>query len=443
MSVTDKPIPPGSFGLPFIGETHKFITGSTYLTERQNLHGNIVRTHILGRPTAVLYGEEANRFILSKGMEHFSWGEGWPKNFRVLLGRSLFLMDGEEHKRNRRLITPAFHGQALVGYLQTMDEIVRKYLRRWEQLEEFAWFIEFKKMTFEIASTLLIGSEPGAENDQLSQYFTDLTNGLFAVPINLPWTAYGKAIRARDALLAFVDEQITKRRHMKLEELNGRPDALTLLVHSRDENGEQLDHDELKAQAILLLFAGHETTTSMLTSSCYFLAKHPEILAKARAEQAQIDLSDPPLIEEFRQMTYLDNFLKEVERITPPVAGGFRGVIKPFEFNGYHVPAGWQVQYGILRTHYDEMIFKDPDQFTPERFEDATISPFSLVGFGSGPRICIGKAFALLEMKLMLAYLLRYFTWELKPEQDLTMVPIPTLRPKDDLLVRFQRKEMA
>ncbi|MEM7531228.1 MAG: cytochrome P450 [Chloroflexota bacterium] len=434
-----KTLPPGSFGFPYIGETIQFLRNPQYLAERHKEHGPIVRSHLFGRPTAMLRGEDANRFLLHTGMEHFSWGGGWPPTFRVLLGRSLFLMDGTEHARNRKLIAPAFHGQALAGYLLTMDEVMQKYLQRWLEMGEFAWFNEMKKLTFVVASKLLIGSDPGAQTEQLSQYFTDLTNGLFAVPLNWPMLPYGKAIRARDALLAFVEEQIRLRQAMDVDDLGERPDALTMLVHSRDEDGNQLELEELKAQAILLLFAGHETTTSMVTSACYYLAIHPEVLERARAEQTAFTDEQLQDMSTFRQMPYLDMFLKEVERISPPVTGGFRGVVKPFEFNGYYVPTGWQVQYNIAGTHIDEDNYPDVDRFDPERFADGKASPFSLVGFGGGARICVGKAFALLEMKLLLAHLLRGYSWTLVPDQDLSIVRIPTRRHKDNLLVRFKR----
>lgn len=441
MSVANltKPLPPGQSGLPFVGETISFFRDPQFTQKRFQQHGPIFRTHVLGRPTAVMIGEDAARFLLHEGFEHFSWGAGWPQNFRTLLGRSLFLMDGEEHKRNRKLITPLFYGQALQGYLLTMHEIMQKYFIKWEKTQQFPWFTEFKKMTFEIASTLLIGSRPGAENDELSQLFTDLTNGLFALPLNWPWTTFGKAVKARNLLMAYVEKKIIERQKQGAEMVGERPDALTLLVHSRDEQGGQLDLEELKAQAILLLFAGHETTTSLLTSLCLHLAQHPQVLEKAREEQKVVNPSATPTMEEVRRMSYLDQIIKEVERVDPPVPGGFRGVVKPFEFNGYHVPAGWQVQYSILRTHYDEAIYTNPEQFDPGRFDphQANYSPFSLIGFGGGPRLCIGKGFALLEIKLLMSHLLRFYQWQLKPDQDLTVVRIPTAHPKDGLLVQF------
>jgi cytochrome P450 len=144
-------------------------------------------------------------------------------------------------------------------------------------------------------------------------------------------------------------------------------------------------------------------------------------------------------------MPYLEQILNEVERLHPPVAGGFRGVVKPFEFKGYQVPAGWLAQYSILQTQRSPEVYTNPEQFDPDRFsperQEAKQKPFSLIGFGGGPRICLGIAFAKLEMKIVMAYLLRSYEWELLPNQNLEPNVIPTRRPKDGLKVKFRRRE--
>ena len=430
-----KKLPPGGVGLPLLGETLSFVFDEKFAEKRYQQHGPIFRTNIIGRPTAVMVGPEAVEFVLSSHTEHFSWREGWPDSFKLLLGESLFVQDGEEHRQNRRLMMPALHGPALAQYVGTMEAITRSYLQKWEQQQQFAWFEEFKQLTFDIASCLLLGTEPGPENTRLSQLFTTLTAGMLALnPVRLPFTRLGKAIRARDQILAHLTQVVQER------QAHPTNDALSLLIQARDEAGNGMQPEELRAQAVLLLFAGHETTTSMLTWLCAELARHPEVLQRARSEQ--LLAADGPLtLEQLGQMPYLDQVLWEVERIHPPVGGGFRGVVKPFEFNGFHVPAGWMVLYSILATHGMSTIYSEPERFDPDRFspqrQEHKQQPFSLIGFGGGPRVCIGLAFAKLEMKIVAAHLLRSYQWELLP-QRLDTVRIPTSRPKDGLRVRFQ-----
>ncbi|NEP15726.1 MAG: cytochrome P450 [Leptolyngbya sp. SIO4C1] len=428
-----QPLPPGSFGLPLIGESLNFLLDRNFANKRQAKYGSIFRTHILGRPTVVMVGPEANEFLLSTHMDYFSWRGGWPNTFKELLGESLFLQEGEVHRRNRRLMMPAFHGKALEGYFATMVELSQKYLQHWQRLETFTWFTEMKKFTFEVASVLLVGTQPGEQIEQLSDWFTTLTNGLFMVPIRWGWTPYGRALQARDRLLAYIETMIQQHQQTPTR------DVLGLLLATEDEAGNRLSLEEIKVQTLLMLFAGHETTTSMLTSLVMALAQQPEILSQARAEQRALPAE--LTMAQLKQMPYLDQILKEVERCYPPVGGGFRQVEKPFVFNGYRVPAGWMALYRIDAAHRDERCYTDPQRFDPDRFSPERAEQrrydYSLVGFGGGPRICLGLAFAQMEMKILAALLLRNYAWEILPNQDLSMRPIPTLRPASGLKVRF------
>lgn len=431
-------LPPGKSGLPILGETLNFVADPySFVKKRYQQYGSIFKTNILGRPTVVMVGPEAIECVLSSQMECFSWREGWPENFKVLLGESLFLQDGEEHRKNRRLMMPALHGPALVNYVATMEDITRVYLKKWEAQQEFTWFYEFKQLTFDIASQLLLGTSNGSESARLSQLFTNLTNGLFTInPLPLPFTTFGKALAARNQILEHLTQVIKQRQQ------NPTKDAISLLIQSKDEDGNSMSERELIAQAVLLLFAGHETTTSMLTWLCLELARHPEVKERAVEEQMQLASKGAVSLEQLGQMPYLEQVLLEIERLHSPVGGGFRGVIKDFEFKGFHVPAGWQLLYSIFVTHSLEEIYPqpelfDPDRFSPQRQENRQY-PFSLIGFGGGPRICIGIAFAKMEMKIIAAHLLRSYDWEILPNQSLATVRVPTNQPKDGLRVRFQ-----
>jgi retinoid hydroxylase len=430
--MAELPLPPGSMGLPLVGETLQLLFDPNFAEKRFKRYGLMFKTRILGRPAVFLAGPEAVEFILSSHMDNFTWREGWPKSFKTLLGRSLFVQEGEEHRRNRRLIMPAFHGPALVRYFATMEQITQGYLETWVQKRELVWYNEFKQLTFEIASQIFLGSSPGPETVRLSQLFTTLTSGLFGLGVK-------RAIAARQQILQHLTQVIQQRQQ------NPTDDALSLLIQAEDEEGNRLSLEEICDQALLLLFAGHETTTAMLTWACLELARHPDLLNQARAEQINLNHQGALSLEQISQMPYLDQVISELERFHPPVAGGFRGVVKPFDFNGYHIPAGWLAQYSILQTHRLATVYTDPDLFDPDRFsperQELKLKPFSLIGFGGGSRICIGLAFAKLEMKLILAHLLRGYQWQLVPNQNLEPVLIPTRRPKDGLRVRFEQSD--
>ncbi|MEO1183959.1 MAG: cytochrome P450, partial [Cyanobacteria bacterium J06636_27] len=221
--------------------------------------------------------------------------------------------------------------------------------------------------------------------------------------------------------------------------------ALGILLQATDDDGHQLELEEIKDQVLTLLFAGHETLTSALASMCLLLAQHPEVFNKVREEQKQLGLSQPLNSDNLKQMTYLDQVIKEVLRFSPPVGGGFREVIESCEFNGYLIPKGWTVSYAVPKTHQDSNIYTEPLNFDPERFapsraEDKS-KPFANIPFAGGMRECIGKEFAKLEMKLFAAFLVREYDWQLLSNENLNNYGTSIAALKDKFKVKFEKRE--
>lgn len=427
-------VPPGKFGFPIIGETLDFFRDPDFAKKRHQQHGKVFKTRLFGSPTIFLKGPDATRFVLTQENEYFQ--VSWPGSVKALLGPlSLALQTGQVHKQRRKLLVQAFQPRALEGYIPAMESICDRYLDRWAYQGQLTWYPELRKLTFDIACKLLVGLDNASDTD-LGQWFETWCNGLFTIPLNLPWTRFGKAYRCRKLLLEELERLIRDRsEHPDL----GR-DALGLMLQAHDEDGNQIAVEELKDQVLLLLFAGHETLTSALASFCLLMAQHSEVMEKARAEQIALQ-NNPLTLDTLKQMTYLEQVIKEVLRMIAPVGGGFRTVLKSCVFEDYIIPEGWTVLYEINLTHQDSEIFQapdtfDPDRFGPERAEDRA-KPFSHVPFGGGMRECLGKEFARLEMKLFAAKLLRRYTWELLPNQDLTLITVPTPHPKDELKVKF------
>jgi retinoid hydroxylase len=433
--------PPGNLGLPIIGETIDFLRDRNFAAKRHQQYGDIFKTNIFGQPTVFLKGAKGNQFIFSNENNYFRIS--WPPSVKALLGNlSLALQTGHEHISRRKLLAQAFQPRSLAGYVDAMQEISDRYFDRWLKLEKFAWYPELRNYTLDIACKLLIGLD-NSSTTLLGHEYETWCEGLFSLPLDLPFTSFGKAIRSRTRLLAEIERLIRSRQ--AATQLSSNNDALDLLLAAKDDDGQGLGIEELKNQVLLLLFAGHETLTSGLASMCLLLAQHPDVLAKARAEQLQFR-SQPLTFETLKQMTYLDLILKEVLRVVPPVGGGFREVIGTCEYQGYQIPQGWQVLYQINITHQDPDIYQDPERFDPDRFnvdraEDRR-EIFSHVPFGGGLRECLGKEFARLEMKLFAARLLQDFEWELESGQDLSFVVVPTPKPRDGLKICFHRHEI-
>ncbi|MBI4782133.1 MAG: cytochrome P450 [Oscillatoriophycideae cyanobacterium NC_groundwater_1537_Pr4_S-0.65um_50_18] len=433
-------LPPGQFGLPVIGETLKFFRDAKFAQKRHQQYGDIFKTRLLGSPTIFMRGVEANRFVL---MNNDCFEVTWPPSTRALLGSlSLALQTGDMHQKRRKLLAQAFSPRSLTGYIAAIEAITQQYAQRWQQAPqgELTWYPELRRYTFDVACKLLVGLEAGSDTS-LGHAFEAWCEGLFSIPLALPWTRFGRAKKGRDRLLQDIENLIRHRQ----QNPSSAEDALGLLIQAEDEAGDRLSLEELKDQILLLLFAGHETLTSAIASFCLLTAQHPQVMAKIRAEQRQF-AAQPLTLEHLRQMTYLEQVLREVLRLIPPVGGGFRKVTANCIFKGYQIPQGWNVLYQIAATHSNPQLYPQPDAFDPDRFSSENLQnqtvdrqKYGYVPFGGGLRECIGKEFARLEMKIFAVHLARGYDWSLLPDQDLTLITVPTPHPQDGLRVRFGR----
>jgi len=430
-------LPPGSLGLPLIGDTLNFLQDSQFAKKRHQQYGPIFKTSIFGQPTVFMCGQEASLFVFSNDNQYFVMN--LPPSMKALLGPlSLPLQTGANHINRRKLLFQAFGPRALVGYIGAMENITQRYLEKWAKMETMTWYPELRNYTFDVASKLLLGIDNCSEA-ALGHNFENWCKGFFSISLDLPWTHFGKAKKSRKLLLAEVEKIIRDR---QLGTPSGK-DALSLLISGRDDEGNSLSLEELKDQVLMLLFAGHDTLTSALTSFCILLAQHPDVMAKVRAEQQQFPATEPLTLEQLKQMTYLEQVLREVLRLVPPVGSIFRTVINACEFGGYEIPKGWSVLSTITQTHQDSQLYPEPERFDPDRFSsERSPKPFSYVPFGGGLRECLAKEFARLEMKLFAAKIIREFEWELLPDQDLNLIAVPTPRPRDGLRVKFRRTTM-
>lgn len=435
-TVNSDSLPPGSFGLPIIGETLNFLKDPDFANKRHQEYGEIFKSHIFGQPTIFVKGAEANRFVLSNENRYFR--VTWPPSTKALLGSlSLALQTGGHHVKRRKMLYQAFQPRALSGYIPTMERISQRYTQKWAEQKTLTWYPELRNYTFDIAAKLFVGLD-NASDTPLGHWFETWCEGLFSIPLRLPWTKFGRAWESRQKLLKELEAIIQQRQ----QQPDSHEDALGLLIQARDEDGNPLSIEELKDQILLLLFAGHETLTSAIASFCLLLAQHPEVKEKARNEQFHLNSNTPLTLDSLKEMTYLEQVLQEVLRRIPPVGGAFREILETCEFNGYQLPQGWNVLYGIGQTHQESAVYPEPNQFNPDRFnleqgEDKT-KTYSYVPFGGGLRECLGKEFAKLEMKIFAAHLLKNYDWELLPNQDLEMIVVPTPSPRSGLKVNFR-----
>ena len=430
------PLPPGSRGFPILGETGDWARDPLkFARDRAVRYGQVWRTHLMGRPTIVMLGPEANRFILGTHMHLFSSRLGWSKTITSLIGDGLSLLDGATHRRHRAMIMPALHGAALGQYFDEMYAQVRAHAARWLAAGELTMFRAFKHLSFDIATRLMLGPQSQPEAAECFRLFHTFTRGLFAPPAwKLPWLPYGKAWEAGQRLRPMLRRIVGEHRRTALPGT-----ILSMLIAAHDEDGQGFSDDELIDELLVLLWAGHDTITSLLTWVVYELARDPAIAGPVLAEQHA--LGDTLTPADVRRMPVLDRVLREAERLHPPAPGGFRAVIEEFEYSGYRIPVGWNVMYSSVFTHTMPELWHEPGRFNPERFaapQNEGRQPFCLVGFGGGPRVCVGLAFAQMQMRIVMAHLLRTLRFELLPNQRFDPVAVPTRMPRDGLQVRVR-----
>lgn len=179
-------------------------------------------------------------------------------------------------------------------------------------------------------------------------------------------------------------------------------DILSLLLKIKDENGLPLTDQELRDELITILFAGHESTGSALAWSLYLIDKHPPIRQKLLDELRDVGETLKPEI--ISSLPYLNAVCQETLRLYPIVISSTPRVVKePINIEGYLLPVGTKIMPSIYLAHHREQVFPQPKQFRPERFIEREFSPFEYLPFGGGNRQCLGMAFALYEMKLVLA----------------------------------------
>ena len=420
-ALSGRPLP-NSGAVSGVLEALAFFRDADFARTRFERLGDVFETKLLGQQLVFIRGERAISDLFSQSDGTEGW---WPESVRQLLGsRSLANRNGADHRARRRVVGQLFSAAALRRYspaiVALVDQLAAELkasagpVRLVDRMRRFAFAV--------IASVVL-----GLEGDDIEALFADFeiwTRALFSVPIAIPGSPFAKALQARARLL--------ERLRGVLERAKDRPTGgLDLLSGGLDEAGLPLTDDDLVEQLLLLLFAGYETTASSLSCLMAALLQHPPVLHWLQAEVQT--LAWPPA--EAIAAPRLDAVVQEVMRLNPPVGGFFRRTTRPLLLDGVLVPEGRVVQIAIAasnRTSRSDA--SDLDAFRPERHLEAD-NGLTLLPFGGGERVCLGKALAELEIRLMAVGLLQQVALQLVPDQDLSLALIPSPSPRDGLLV--------
>ncbi len=402
------------------GDTFLFVgpNGPVVLT-RDPEHAKVIFT--LDTSQIEIYPEEGVDFVMGK--------------------HSVLVMTDDRHRRERKLLSPPFHGARMRAYGATMQKATREEMKTWRVGEVVDFQRAMQRISLSVIAQAVFGlsdPEEAQRAQRLSVSYMESLNPLILFFPSLRKdhfgiTPFASIHRSRRALEEVLEEQIRRCRTRALGE-----DILSLMVSAHYDDGSTMSDEQIRDELFTLLLAGHETTALGLSWMFYHLYQNPETLVRLRSELTA--LGEHPESEVIAQCRYLDACAHESLRIYPIVGEVFRRMRVPLQLGPYTIPAGFAVSVSAIGVHHNPAIYPDPETFRPERFLERKFSPFEFVAFGGGTRRCIGAAFAMYEMKLVAQEILSHC--ELKPANAKPIRPAmrgPTFGPKGGVPMQIVR----
>ncbi|MCW3013989.1 MAG: cytochrome [Solirubrobacterales bacterium] len=403
------PFPPGETRFS-MKRTQRFGTDPlAVLLEAYARYGPVFTLRILHGNVIFLLGPEANHHMLVSHAKNFSYRDGYMADLFPLLGDGLLTIDGEFHRRSRKIMLPAFHKEQIAASIDVIHDEVDRALEPWHagrHLDLYEW-------TRELALRIAMRALFGLRNEHAPQAAHDFEQALafyakdyLVQALRGPRTPWARMQEARVRLDALIYAEIERRRATGAR----GDDLLSLLLDAQDEDGGTLSRAHIRDEVMTLLFAGHDTTTSTITFLFYELSRRPE-----QATQP------------------MELLLDETLRIYPPAWIGPRRSIEPFDLCGVRVPGGAAVNYSSWASHHLPDVWEDPERFDPQRFAPArreAIPKGAYVPFGGGSRTCIGMRFAQAEVDIIARRILERWRLDVDSGYKLKIRQMPTISPK-------------
>jgi len=365
------------------------------------------------------------------------------QGLKVMLGQGLLTSEGDYWKRQRKLAQPAFHRDRLAGFAAQMTRATDDMLGRWdsELRGAFDLHAEMMRLTFRIVGLTLLSTDLEAESDEFGaslnvalRWANEYVESLVRLP---PWVPTPKNLAFRKAqrtIEGVVGRVLGERRASGQD----GDDLLGMLMSVRDETtGEGMTDRQLMDELLTLTLAGHETTANALTFTFYLLSRHPEVRRKLDAEIATVLEGRTPTLADLPRMPYTKAVIEEAMRLFPPAWVVERLSLDADTVGGYHLPKNAIVGVSPFVMHRNPRYWKNPEGFDPERFliKDESRPKLAYMPFGAGPRTCIGNAFSMMEMQLIVPMIAQRSALDLVPGFKLELDPSVTLRPKHGVTV--------
>lgn len=360
----------------------------------------------------------------------------------MVLGRGLITSDGAHWREHRKLVAPAFHAQRIHAYAETMVDATQKLMQTWEDGAQRDVSHDMMVLTLRIVAKTLFSTEVEADinliNRVIEQFQRIAVEQLF--PSWLPTPSRIITRQVTHKLNQRIYEMIAQRR------ANGgdNGDLMAMLLLSTDEDGNRLSDLDVRDEAVTLILAGHETTSNTLSWTFKLLAEHPEVEARLHAELDAVLGGRVPTLADLRQLTYTNMVLKEAMRLYPAAWVIGRQALEDVEIQGEVIPKGAILNIYTYFIQRNEKYWDNPTRFDPERFSpenEGRINKWAYIPFSTGPRVCVGNSFAMMEAQLLLATIASRFQLSLPTGHTVELNPLVTLNPKGGLPMILKERQ--
>jgi len=392
-------------------------------------YGDIFTMRLSGLGSCVVISNpQAIQEIFSQDSK-FDVGRGNALAEPLVGQNSLLLMDGNRHRRERKLLMPPFHGERLQTYAKQICLITEQVASQWQAGQPFVARTAMQKVSLEVILQIVFGLSKGERYQQLKPLLTewlDMTDSplrssmLFLRFLQQDWglwTPWGQMKQRQRHVNDLLQAEIEERRTKGYE---GRADVLSLMMAARDENGQPMSDEELRDELLTILFAGHETTATTLAWAFYQIHQQLDVCKKLLQELDSLGENSSPM--EIAQLPYLTAVCQETLRMYPVLPILFPRITKsPVKIAGHQFDTETTLMPSIYLVHYREDLYPNAQQFKPERFLKHQYSPSEYLPFGGGSRRCLGYPLAQLEMKLVLATVLSKYQLALAEDKPVKL----------------------
>lgn len=430
---------PGSYGLPFIGKTFPFVMDPyKILHEQYTKYGPVSRISLTFQKFVLALGPEFIQQLTLDRDQSFSARMGYDAPLGDFFSGGLLTRDFAEHKFHRRIMQTAFKTDAMRTYVDLMHPIIDQQVSSWRGQDDFHFYPNIKTLLLDIGAKVFLGMELGGkETDALNKSFLQMNDAVLSV-IRKDWPGllYHKGMNARRELEEFFISLVPQRRG------TAGDDMASFFANETDDEGNYFSEKVVGEHLIFLLLAAHDTTTSALTMSAYYLANDQAL--QDRLRDSVRDLNKPQLAyEDLGSVGDLQNSFHEAMRLNPPVPSFMRRTVKDVELGGFELPPHTMIQVSPLYTMRMQEWWSNPHAFDPDRFarEEHKQHSFLWAPFGGGAHKCIGLHFADMLYKCVLSQILLKYRFRFASEDQFPgrVQHFPFAKPMDNLPLVLER----